>query len=161
MENIISTNFKPDNQVNSQRLKELLTDDLDFHNQCSSYASHNFHSFAAKFPPQLPAKFIAQFTVLGDTVLDPMFGSGTTILESYLTGRMGIGFDIDPLALMIARVKVTPLAYDLVFDVGRSLIKSAISNLNENRDQLENSLKNRWDFKTKEIIGLKVKLKLK
>ena len=38
-------------------------------------------------------------------VLDPMMGSGTTILEAYLAERKGIGFDIDPLAIMISKVK--------------------------------------------------------
>ena len=37
-----------------KRLISLLSRDLDFHDQQSSYASHNFHAFPAKFPPQLP-----------------------------------------------------------------------------------------------------------
>ena len=37
-----------------ERLTNLLTEDLDFHGQDSGYASHNFHSFLAKFPPLLP-----------------------------------------------------------------------------------------------------------
>ena len=100
-----------ENEINLNKLSELLSGDLDFHNQSSNYASHNFHAFAAKFPPQLPAKFILELTNHGDSVLDPMLGSGTSILEAYLAGRFGIGFDIDPLALMIAGVKVTPMKY--------------------------------------------------
>ena len=70
------------------RLKKLLVSDLDFHGKDSSYASHNFHSFPAKFPPQLPRKFIEWLTDPGDLVLDPMMGSGTTILEAFLLGRV-------------------------------------------------------------------------
>lgn len=33
------------------KLRALLADDLDFHGYDTSYASHNFHSFPAKFPP--------------------------------------------------------------------------------------------------------------
>ena len=40
-----------------ERLAALLYEDLDFHERDSGYASHNFHSFPAKFPPQLPRKF--------------------------------------------------------------------------------------------------------
>lgn len=88
-----------------ERLISLLSQDMDFHGQNSKYASHNFHSFPAKFPPQLPRKFIIALTSSGDVVLDPMLGSGTTIVEAYLAGRRGLGFDIDPLALLCV---VTP-----------------------------------------------------
>ena len=78
-----------------ERLISLLSQDLDFHGSDSGYATHNFHSFPAKFPPQLPRKFINGLTNPGDVVLDPMVGSGTTIVEASLAGRQGIGFDIE------------------------------------------------------------------
>jgi len=42
-------------------------------------------------------------------VLDPMVGSGTTLVEAHICGRHGVGVDIDPLARVIAKVKATPL----------------------------------------------------
>lgn len=63
------------------RFRSLLSGDLNFQGQDSAYASHNYHAFPAKFPPQLPHKFIDALTVPGDVVLDPMMGSGTTIVE--------------------------------------------------------------------------------
>jgi len=87
-------------QINyRQSLCTILNGDLDFQGKTGDYASHNFHSFPAKFPPQLPAKFITTLTSAGEIVLDPMMGSGTTILEAYLSGRRAIGIDIDPLAM--------------------------------------------------------------
>jgi DNA modification methylase len=76
-----------------ERLVDLLSQDLDFHGRDSGYASHNFHSFPAKFPPQLPRKFIEALTAPGDVVLDPMMGSGTTVLEAFLSGRRGVGVE--------------------------------------------------------------------
>jgi DNA modification methylase len=73
-----------------ERLSDLLSSDLDFHGKNSAYASHNFHAFPAKFPPQLPRKFIEGLTEPGDVVLDPMMGSGTTIVEVFLPGRWRI-----------------------------------------------------------------------
>jgi len=76
-----------------ERLVDLLSQDLDFHGRDSGYASDNFHSFPAKFPPQLPRKFIEALTAPGDVVLDPMMGSGTTVLEAFLSGRRGVGVE--------------------------------------------------------------------
>lgn len=45
-----------------ETLINLLYEDLDFHGEDSSYATHNFHAFPAKFPPQLPKKFIDGLT---------------------------------------------------------------------------------------------------
>lgn len=90
-----------------EKLTTLLKSDLDFHDHKSNYSSHNFHSFPAKFPPQLPQKFILNLTKEGEIVIDPMVGSGTTVLEGLLNNRKTIGFDIDPLALMITNVKTS------------------------------------------------------
>ncbi|NOZ72845.1 MAG: site-specific DNA-methyltransferase [Chloroflexi bacterium] len=56
------------------RLAYLLQGDLDFHDRASGYASHSFHAFPAKFPPQLPRIFIEALTQPGDIVFDPMMG---------------------------------------------------------------------------------------
>ncbi len=88
-------------------LEALLAGDLDFKGEDTSYSSHNLHAFAARFPPQLPRRFIEGLTEPGEVVLDPMMGSGTTLLEAYLLDRRSIGCDLDPLALLQARVKTT------------------------------------------------------
>src|SRR3990170_1105511 len=64
-----------------ERLAALLEGELNFHGENSSYASHDLHSFAAKFPPQIPRAFIRGLTEPGNVVLDPMVGSGTTVVE--------------------------------------------------------------------------------
>ena len=49
----------------------------------------------AAFPIELPRRCIKLFSFVGDTVLDPFLGSGSTLIASYLNGRKGIGIDID------------------------------------------------------------------
>ncbi len=49
----------------------------------------------APFPVELPKRCIKLFTFVGDTVLDPFLGSGTTLIASYLNNRKGIGIEID------------------------------------------------------------------
>ena len=134
------------------RLVSLLLEDLDFHNMDSRYASHNFHSFPAKFPPQLPQNFITNLTRPNDVVLDPMMGSGTTVLEAFLSDRKGIGFDIDPLAISISRVKVNSLDTKQVAEMGNRILKQATLSINQRHDELKTALETSWDDKTKEFI---------
>ncbi|MEO0273359.1 MAG: site-specific DNA-methyltransferase [candidate division WOR-3 bacterium] len=49
----------------------------------------------APFPVELPRRCIKLFTFVGDTVLDPFLGSGSTLIASVLTERKGIGIEID------------------------------------------------------------------
>ena len=58
-------------------LQQALGADLDFHGTDGKYASHGWHPFPAKFPPQLPQFFIEHLSDVEDVVLDPMLGSGT------------------------------------------------------------------------------------
>jgi len=47
------------------------------------------------FPVELPKRCIKLFTYVGDTVLDPFVGSGSTLIAAYLANRKSIGIDID------------------------------------------------------------------
>lgn len=142
----------PDVVSYRDRLIAALRDDLDFHDQDSRYASHNFHSFPAKFPPQLPRKFIGCLTQPGDIVLDPMVGSGTTVVEASLAQRQGVGLDIDPLAILITRVKTTPLDPEQAIAIGNEVIENAKQSLREQRASLEQDIERRWDDETRAFI---------
>lgn len=48
----------------------------------------------APFPRELPRRCIKLFSFVGETVLEPFAGSGTTLIEAYDNNRVGIGFDI-------------------------------------------------------------------
>ncbi|QQS46479.1 MAG: hypothetical protein IPM66_21665 [Acidobacteriota bacterium] len=79
--------------------------DLNFDKHNTLYATHGLHAYAAKCPPQLVNYAIRYYSRPGEMVLDPMAGSGTTLVEARLMGRHARGYDIDPLACLIARVK--------------------------------------------------------
>lgn len=93
------------------RLHALIRRDLSFKGRSTGYASHNTHAFAAKFPPQLPRMFIDELTQPGELIIDPMAGSGTTLVEAMFASRRGLGVDLDPLAVKISKAKTTK--YDL------------------------------------------------
>ncbi len=136
----------------SGELSTLLREDLNFHDESNNGSSHNFHSFPAKFPSQLPAKFIRSLTRFGDIVLDPMMGSGTTILEALLNRRNAIGFDIDPLAILITKVKTRPMKKHTLSLLGDSLISEAELTVRFSREVIISKLEHRWDEKTKQFV---------
>lgn len=49
----------------------------------------------APFPVELPKRCIKLLSYVGDTVLDPFMGSGSTVIAAGLNDRIGIGVDID------------------------------------------------------------------
>lgn len=49
----------------------------------------------APFPIELPKRCIKLFSYIGDIVLDPFLGSGTTLIACALLNRKGIGVEID------------------------------------------------------------------
>jgi DNA modification methylase len=60
----------------------------------------------AMFPEELPHRLIKMFAFVGDTVLDPFLGSGTTSLAAKNTGRNSIGYEINRDFLTIIKNKL-------------------------------------------------------
>jgi SAM-dependent methyltransferase len=61
------------------------------------------HPFPARMAPEIALDKIELLTKPGATVLDPMCGSGTVVRLAAETKRVGIGADLDPLAVIITR----------------------------------------------------------
>ena len=57
----------------------------------------------AKFPETLAQEFIEFFTKAGQAVLDPMVGTGSTIVAALRTGRHSYGIELNPAYATIAR----------------------------------------------------------
>jgi site-specific DNA-methyltransferase (adenine-specific) len=60
----------------------------------------------APFPLELPRRCIKLFSFVGDIVLDPFVGSGTTVVAAYLLNRIGIGIDISRKYCEIAKKRL-------------------------------------------------------
>ena len=71
----------------------------------TNYATHGIYTYPAKFIPQLASRLICEYSNEGDSVLDPMMGSGTVIVESLLRNRIAFGSDINEIAYLITKVK--------------------------------------------------------
>ena len=134
-----------------ERLAALLEGELDFHGESSAYGSHALHAFAAKFPPQLPRVFIRGLTKPGDAVLDPMMGSGTTIVEALTERRKAVGFDIDPLSVRLVQAKTLPLDIHEVVAKGREVVNEALMHMRDTKS-LDRKLESFFDENTKKFI---------
>jgi len=106
------TEIKQFSQVTSTKSAFDILDEVnwDFKYTKTQYLTHRFHSYPARFIPQIPRTFIKLFTKKGDVVLDPFVGCGTTLVESQLLNRHSIGNDLNPLATLISKVKTTPIS---------------------------------------------------
>lgn len=60
----------------------------------------------AMFPEELPRRLIRMFSFVGETVLDPFLGSGTTVKVALELGRNAIGYEIQPAFEPIIRQKL-------------------------------------------------------
>ena len=60
----------------------------------------------APFPIELPRRCIKMFSYVGDTVLDPFMGSGTTLIAAGQLGRRGIGVDVDKGYCKLAQARI-------------------------------------------------------
>jgi DNA modification methylase len=60
----------------------------------------------AMFPDELPKRLIKMFTFIGDTVLDPFLGSGTTMKVTLELNRNGVGYEINKNFLNFIKKKV-------------------------------------------------------
>jgi site-specific DNA-methyltransferase (adenine-specific) len=67
----------------------------------------------APFPMELPRRCIKLFSFVGDMVLDPFMGSGTTLIACALLNRKGIGVEIDQNYCEIARKRLIKEAHIL------------------------------------------------
>jgi DNA modification methylase len=134
------------------KLRDLLASDLGFHSEDSSELSHDFHAFPAKFPPQLPRLFIECLTLPGQRVLDPMMGSGTCIVEASALGREAIGFDIDPLAVLLSKVKHRALEAESVRRKGLEVLDIAEFHVRSDQGTLRQEVELRFDAETRKFL---------
>lgn len=74
----------------------------------------------AKFPETLAQEFIEFFTKQGETVLDPMAGTGSTLVAALRAGRNSYGIELNPKYAEIAKQ---------IIEEERTVLGNSVSNL--------------------------------
>ncbi|MFH1802568.1 MAG: DNA methyltransferase [archaeon] len=83
----------------------------DFKESDTKQFTHGYHTYPAMMIPQIARRLIHLYGKNAKTLLDPFMGSGTSLVEASLTPQIkeAFGFDLNPLAVLIAKVKTTSI----------------------------------------------------
>ena len=85
---------------------------------------HSIHPFPARMAPGLAVDLIAECRK-PQRILDPMAGSGTVLAVAHSKGHHAVGIDLDPLAVLIARVWTTAIDVQAVQDNASKVMERA------------------------------------
>jgi DNA modification methylase len=64
--------------------------------------------------PQIAKRLILGYSDEKEKILDPFCGSGTTLVEARLARRYSVGIDINPFAVLLSKVKATPIDFTAI-----------------------------------------------
>jgi len=82
---------------------------LDLRGTPASTGVYGIHPYPAMLHFLMVRRLIADYSAEGELLLDPFMGSGVTAVESLIGERRFVGYDINPLAVLISKVRTTPI----------------------------------------------------
>ncbi len=86
------------------------TTDWTFREIKTNEYTHGFHQYPARMHPEIAKRLIQKYaTNSKHVVFDPFMGSGGVLVEAKVHGNNSIGIDINPFAVLLSKVKTTPL----------------------------------------------------
>ena len=85
----------------------------------------SIHPFPARMAPELAIKTLENLSE-SSVVLDPMAGSGTVLRHAADRGHFAIGFDVDPLAVLISRVWTNPISDQSIEVLYQQVLRDAL-----------------------------------
>lgn len=120
----------------------------DFTGADTKEYTHSFHIYPAMMIPQVAREILNRYKTKEMSVLfDPYCGTGTSLVEGSLVGLKCIGTDLNPLARLISKSKVTKVNINNIKSLFRDFEKYIIS---DNNIDLKKPNINNIDFWFKE-----------
>lgn len=68
---------------------------MDIRGTLQALNNNELRERSAAFPLEIPYRLINMYSVYGDTVLDPFWGTGTTSLAAIVAGRNSVGYELE------------------------------------------------------------------
>lgn len=95
----------------------------DFRKLNTKEFTHGIHPYPGMMIPQVARELIKLYGKNSKSILDPFVGSGSTLVEAFLTDNIQTlyGFEINPLAILIAKVKTQEINLKEVKKYSRQL----------------------------------------
>lgn len=110
----VSMNIKEKSKLTTEEWNQYFTGHWNF-------SGEKQDKHLAMFPEELPKRLIKMFSFVGDTVLDPFLGSGTTSLAAKNLDRKSIGYEINEDFIPIIKEKLGinqgTLFQDQIFEI--------------------------------------------
>ena len=124
MQRVEDTTMSRKKQVQTSLIGERVEEDWNFAKANTSYLTHGLHEYPARMIPQIAKRLILTYSKRRGNILDPFCGSGTTLVEARLAQRYSVGIDVNPFAVLLAKVKATPIDFKSIgFDPVGFLIR--------------------------------------
>ena len=129
----------PEDKKLINQLKALPMDYWDFRDDDTKEYTHGLHNYPAMMVCPISRNIIKLVKEIQpvNALFDPFSGSGTVLVEGMLNGIGTIaGNDINPLALLLTKVKTTPLNHSLLASEASALLQRITEHMNEVSDAL-------------------------
>ena len=95
--------------------KIIRNTEYDFIGQSYSSEYPNLHKYPATMLPQIGIKVLKEFNINKGKLLDPYCGTGSSFASALEVGINEMyGYDINPLAVLISKVKFTKISFEMV-----------------------------------------------
>lgn len=131
-----SYEFSDDTGLRSRRK------DLDFLDQTAAVERNSIHMYPAMFHYLLVRSLIKEFSEEGSLIFDPFCGTGVALLEGLKLGRNTIGSDINPLAILISKVRCSNLNDEDYETIGKLIHEIKDSRIWDNLERDTPNVKN-------------------
>lgn len=115
-----------ENQISSILLpfKRVRDVSFDFKDIPAGTGVYGIHPYPAMFHFMVVRRLIEEFSTKGDLVLDPFMGSGVVGVECLISNRKFVGYDINPLAILISKARSTLVSQRVLLETLKAIEKN-------------------------------------
>lgn len=129
----------PQPSIEKKNLSKMTTDEWNkYFTGHWNFSGERQGKHHAMFPEELPRRLIKMFAFVGDTVLDPFLGSGTTALAAKNLDRNSVGYEINSEFIPLIKEKVLGTQGQMFSETSFEIIEQrrTIENFNERIQKL-------------------------